>query len=75
MKLIYGVSVLLFLAGCETSEWVHATKPQENFASDWNACENQAYQDPKLQGGMKLHIQRHIERCLAKEGWVLREKR
>jgi hypothetical protein len=64
---------VLMLAACGTTSWVHPNKPKEAFAQDYNACENQAMQDPKQQGGSKLLLQQAIERCLAKKGWVLPE--
>ena len=66
---------ITMLTGCSTSEWVHPNKPKGAFAMDYNTCENAAYQDPKQQGGMKMIIQQNVERCLIKEGWVLRETR
>lgn len=65
----------LLMAGCATAEWVHPNKPKDAFAADYNQCENEAYQNPKLQGGMKMIVQKSIDRCIAKKGWVLREKR
>jgi len=67
------LSVVLALAGCGSAEWVHPNKGQENFVTDYNACESAAYNDPKMQGGVKLQIQQYIDRCLAKKGWELRE--
>ena len=72
--LVALVSVLLVTA-CSTAEWVHPNKPKDEFAQDYSRCENEAYQNPKAQGGMRLILQQSIERCLAKKGWVLREKR
>lgn len=66
---------LSMLIGCSTTEWVHPNKPKGAFAMDYNTCENAAYQDPKQQGGMKMIIQQNVERCLIREGWVLRETR
>ena len=68
-------AVGLLIAGCATSEWVNPNKPKDAFAADYTECESQAYQNPKLQGGMKMILQQSIDRCLAKKGWVLREKR
>ena len=69
-----GLSLfVLALTACSTTAWVHPNKPPEAFAQDYNACENQALQDPKQQGGSKLLLQQAIERCLGKKGWVLPE--
>lgn len=65
----------LFTAGCSSTEWVNVNNPKADYASDYNKCEQQAYNDPKFQGGMKLHVQEFTERCVAKLGWRLREKR
>jgi hypothetical protein len=66
---------LLFAAGCSSTEWVNVNDPRADYARDFNQCETQAYTDPKFQGGMKLMIQEFRDRCLAKRGWRLREKR
>lgn len=73
-SLLAPVAVLL-IAGCGTAEWVHPNKPKDEFSHDYNQCETEAYQNPKMQGGMKMILQQSIERCLAKKGWVLRQKR
>ena len=71
-----GVPVaMLLLSACSTSEWVHPNKPKEEYAHDYNRCDTETMQNPRLQGGTKLVVQQAIERCLAKKGWVLREKR
>jgi hypothetical protein len=64
---------VLVLAACSSTGWVHPNKPKEAYAQDYNACETQALQDPKQQGGNKLLLQQAIERCLAKKGWMLPE--
>lgn len=64
--LVASVSVLLVTA-CSTAEWVHPNKPKDEFAQDYNRCENEAYQNPKVQGGMKFLLQQSIERCLTKK--------
>lgn len=68
------VTLALLLVSCSSTEWVHPTKPKEQFAQDYNRCETQAYQDPKMQAGMKLLLQENIEKCLRKNGWLLVEK-
>jgi len=66
---------LLFATACASAEWVNINNPRADYAADYNRCESQAYNDPKFQGGMKLHVQEFTDRCLAKLGWRLREKR
>lgn len=66
---------LLFISGCSSTEWVNINNPRSDYVTDYNKCEMQAYNDPKFQGGMKLHIDEFRDRCLAKLGWRLREKR
>ena len=70
--LCFGV---LFATGCSSVEWVNINDPKGDFAADYNKCEMQAYNDPKFQGGMKIHVDEFRDRCLAKLGWRLREKR
>lgn len=59
---------------CGSSEWVHPTKPKDQFLQDWNACENRMLRDPKLQQGNKFLLNQATERCVMKDGWILREK-
>jgi len=66
---------LTFAVGCSSVEWVNVNNPKADYASDYNKCEMQAYNDPKFQGGMKFHVDEFRDRCLAKLGWRLREKR
>ena len=66
---------LLVAVGCETTEWVNVNNPRADYVADYNACEQKAYNDPKVQGGMKVFIQEYRDRCMAKLGWRLREKR
>ncbi len=63
------------LAACSTAEWVNTQNPKANFAQDYNACENQIYQNPKTQTGNKFLLQKEIDRCIEKKGWVQRERR
>jgi hypothetical protein len=72
---VAALFLMVMMTGCGGAEWVHPNKPKDAFAVDYNRCDNQSMQDPKLQGGTKLVQQQAIERCLAKTGWVLREKR
>lgn len=76
MRYVLVASVsLLVLAGCSTTEWVNLNNPQAEYGQDYNQCETAGYQNPKVQGGMKLILQQSIDRCMAKKGWILREKR
>jgi hypothetical protein len=69
---------VLFFAGCATTEWVHPRKPKDMFAQDYNRCDGTVSMDPKVQAasqsGSKFMLQREIERCLIKEGWLQVEK-
>ena len=65
---------ILMLAGCSTSEWVHPNKPKEEFAQDYNRCEEDILRDPKLQQGIKMLMLEATERCVQKKGWRLIEK-
>jgi hypothetical protein len=65
---------ILMLAGCSTSEWVHPNKPKEEFAQDYNRCEEDILRDPKLQQGIKMLMLEATERCVQKKGWRLVEK-
>jgi hypothetical protein len=62
------------LISCGSSEWVHPTKPKDQFLQDWNACESNMLRDPKLQQGNKFLLSQATERCLMKDGWILREQ-
>jgi hypothetical protein len=62
------------LTACSTTEWVHPTKPPEEYAHDYGRCENAALSDPKLQQGSKLVVMNATERCMQKEGWRLVER-
>ena len=65
----------LFLIACSTTEWVNMNDPKADYAADYRKCEEEGYSNPKFQGGMKLIMQEHIDRCLKKFGWRLRQKR
>jgi hypothetical protein len=71
--ILFGLGLLM--TACSTAEWVNVNNPRAAYMSDYNKCEMQAYNDPKFQGGMKLHVDEFRDRCLAKLGWRLREKR
>lgn len=66
---------LLLASACSSAEWVNVNDPRADYVSDFNKCEMQAYNDPKFQGGMKVYVQEYRDRCMAKLGWRLREKR
>jgi hypothetical protein len=72
-RLALSVWMLLF-AGCSSSEWVHPSKPKDEFAQDYNKCQGQALQDPKYQQGNNYFLLRATEQCVTRNGWVLREK-
>jgi len=69
-----AVSGLLFCA-CSTSEWVNTNNPNANYTLDYNNCEADMMNDPKLQQGNKYFVQQATERCMIKKGWVLREQK
>jgi len=64
-----------FLTACSTTEWVNTNDPKADYAADYRKCEEEGYTNPKFQGGMKLILQEHVDRCLKKAGWRLRQKR
>ncbi len=65
----------LFLSACASTEWVNVNDPKADYAADYRKCEEEGYNNPKFQGGMKIVLQEHIDRCLKKAGWRLRQKR
>jgi outer membrane biogenesis lipoprotein LolB len=65
----------LFATACSSAEWVNLNNSRADYATDFNKCEMQAYNDPKFQGGMKIYVEEYRDRCMAKLGWRLREKR
>ncbi len=66
---------LFVMAACSTTDWVNTQNPKANYTLDYNECESTAIQNPKSQVGNKLLVQREIDRCLMKKGWVQREQR
>ena len=66
---------LVLLAGCSTAEWVHPNKPKDEFAQDFDQCQDDTLRDPKLQQGIKLLTIEATERCVQKKGWRLMEKK
>lgn len=71
-----GTVCFLVLCACaSTSEWVNIHNPKANFAQDHGLCEMAAIQDPKNPATNKFFLEKAIDRCMEKRGWVLREKR
>ncbi|WP_447978975.1 hypothetical protein [Candidatus Nitrospira bockiana] len=72
------ISCLLVVAGCSSTEWVHATKKKEQFVYDYNKCDRQVV-NSMSQGNTVVYtpyVQKSmVDKCLMKEGWVQREKR
>lgn len=58
------------LTACATTEWVHPTKPGEEFQNDSNRCNGMALTDARLQNSQLL-ISNAVDRCLEREGWRL----
>ncbi len=73
-RLIYAFILLGFTAGCSSAEWVHPTRPKDQFTLDYNKCQADSMRDPKLQQGIQLLIIQATERCVQKQGWRLVEK-
>jgi hypothetical protein len=69
------VSSFVVLSSCGSAEWVHPNKSKDMFAQDYNQCESKMLNDPKLQQGNRYLLAQATERCLMKDGWMLREKR
>jgi hypothetical protein len=67
----------LFLAACGTTDWVNTMNPKANYAHDYNQCERRAMDDPKGKdlGGNRFFLDKQIEKCMTKLGWVQRERR
>lgn len=73
-RLTLSLVFLSLLAGCSTSEWVHPSRPKDQFTLDYNKCQADTMRDPKLQQGIQLLIIQATERCVQKQGWRLVEK-
>ena len=65
---------MFVLACCSSAEWVHPTKPKDEFAHDYNKCQGDILRDPKYQQGNSYMVLQGTERCVMKRGWVLRDK-
>jgi hypothetical protein len=75
LQAIALIAGAFLLAGCGSSaEWVHPKKSKDSFGQDYNRCEMSVQQDPKVQAGSKAMLYKEIDRCLAREGWLLVEK-
>jgi hypothetical protein len=75
MKLLPLISLsALLMTACGSVEWVHPNKPKDEFTVDYNKCHNESLLNPKNQQGNNYLVLQATERCLAKKGWVLREK-
>ncbi len=69
------LSAAFFLSvGCSSSEWMHPTRPKDQFTLDYNKCQADTLRDPKLQQGIQLLMIQATERCVQKLGWRLVEK-
>lgn len=73
-RLICSITWLSLLTGCSSAEWVHPTRPKDQYTLDYNRCQADTLRDPKLQQGIQLLIIQATERCLQKKGWRLVEK-
>ncbi|MBI3603617.1 MAG: hypothetical protein HY205_04130 [Nitrospirae bacterium] len=63
----------LLLAACGSAAWMHPTKQPDEYLTDYKACEEAIYKDPKLQQGNQLLFHQALDRCVAKKGWVLKD--
>jgi hypothetical protein len=67
------IGCLLLVTACGGGSWIHPTKPQEEFAQDYNKCEQDVIKDPKLQQGQRYLVLQATERCVKKKGWQIKE--
>jgi|CXWL01.1.fsa_nt_gi transcriptional regulator of acetoin/glycerol metabolism len=65
--------LLLAVSGCGPPAWTHPNKSTDQFAADWNRCDQDVARDPKLQQGSKLLMINATERCMMKKGWILKQ--
>ena len=68
------VGCLFTFTACSSADWRHPVNPSDEFAQDYNKCQNDAMRDPKLQQGIQLLYIQATERCVQKMGWRLVEK-
>ncbi|CAE6775875.1 hypothetical protein [Nitrospira defluvii] len=73
-RLLCSIMLVSLLTACGSAEWVHPTRPKDQYAQDYNKCQADTLRDPKLQQGIQLLIIQATERCLQKQGWRLVEK-
>lgn len=73
-RLVLSIVLLSLLTACSGAEWVHPTRPKDQYAQDYNKCQADTLRDPKLQQGIQLLIIQATERCLQKQGWRLVER-
>ncbi len=73
-RMVLSLTLLSLSAGCSTSEWVHPSRPKDQFTLDYNKCQADTLRDPKLQQGIQLLMIQATERCVQKQGWRLVEK-
>ncbi len=64
-----------FLAACNTTQWVHPSKSEDEYTRDYVKCQQDAARDPKLQQGSQLLMINAAERCMLKQGWRLVQKK
>ena len=72
-RIVLSICMLL-VASCSSAEWVHPTKPKDEFAQDYNKCQGEILRDPKYQQGNNYFILQGTENCVMRKGWALREK-
>ena len=75
MRLALICATSLLLTACANTEWVNVSNPRAEYVTDYNACQREAYDNPRFQAGSKMFLDESIDRCLKKQGWRLREKR
>jgi hypothetical protein len=73
LHLAGAVAGAFLLASCSSAEWVNPRKSKDNYGQDYNRCEMRLQQEERVQAGSKALLQREIDRCMAKEGWLLVE--
>ncbi len=73
-RLMLSLTLLSLVTGCSSAEWVHPTRPKDQYTQDYNKCQADTLRDPKLQQGIQLLIIQATERCIQKQGWRLVEK-
>ncbi|MFO0775528.1 MAG: hypothetical protein U0172_12765 [Nitrospiraceae bacterium] len=75
IRLVAGVLLATFVAGCVSTRYVHPTKKEEALASDQMSCEREFAQLMTTNPGVaSVHTNQTIARqrmdaCLYKKGW------